>query len=185
MVGKKHVFVCEKDSPNVVGDGSSTIAELVEIKNLLENRHDTKNVTLHKVNVDDLFLQSKNYTTESILKKGQKVYVNQKTILSFGCDVINCSDKIHPSNKKMFTDVAELVDDNLIGIDFICKDISVSYEAQESAILELNSLPYIDMHENPSSGPKIPVSKIVWDFVLEETNKKVENAKIFDIMSTT
>lgn len=71
----------------------------------------------------------------------------------------------------MFTEVAVLSGSDLIGIDFICKDISVSYEKQESAILELNSLPYIDMHENPSIDSKIPVAKIVWDFVLEERTK--------------
>jgi len=172
VIGKKYVFISERDAPNVIGDGYSTIEELVRSKDLLESRHDAKNFTLHKIHVNNSLLKSKNYSVKSVPKKDQKIYVNEKAVLSFGCDVINCSDEMHPHNKKMFIEIAQITNNNLVGIDFICKDISVPYKEQESAVLELNSLPYIDMHENPSIGLKIPVSKIVWDFVLEEINKK-------------
>ena len=67
--------------------------------------------------------------------------------------------------------VAKTLQADLIGIDFICPDITKSYKKQKTAIIEANSLPYIDMHQNPSNGKPSPVAKIVWDIVLDKLEK--------------
>lgn len=177
VVDKKYVFVCEKDKANVVGDGHATIAELIRLKNAHSYRGNTDqmNRTLHKIPINDVLmrnLQQHGLHLHSVLPPQQKIYLHDKFVLSHGCDIINCTKLVHDKNKELFLRVADMIGSDLIGIDFICPDIRMSYEEQTTAILETNSLPYIDMHQYPSHGIPEPIAEIVWDVVLQ---KLVEN----------
>ena len=127
------------------------------------------NTTLHKIPIDNTLI--KNLTDhglnlKTILEKDKKIYLQNKYILSYGCDIIGCSEDAHVDNKKLFIKIVNILETNLVGIDFICPDINKSYKEQETAILECNDLPYIDMHQYPSHGKPEPVAEIVWDAVL-------------------
>ena len=161
--------MCEKDASNIIGDGVSTIEKLILLKNSMHDRgeQNDKEKTLHKISIDEDFLRKQNLTVQNVPAFGQKTYLNDKTTLSSGCDIIDCSKETDISNKNMFLNIAKIVNSQLLGIDFICPDISISYKNQISGILELNSLPYIDMHEFPSHGEKNSVANMAWDLVLE------------------
>lgn len=172
VIGEKEVYVCEKEKANIIGDGDCTVEELIRRKNEQQERGNThqKNTTLHEIPVDEKLGQTiamQDLTLKSVPAKGKKVYLQEKFTLSQGCDIINCTTKIHPDNKKLFLDIAKFLELGLLGIDFICPDIQQSYKEQQTAVLELNSLPYIDMHQYPSHGEPDDVAKEVWDIVLE------------------
>ncbi len=171
VIDKNVVFICQKDKANIQGNGYSTIEELIKTKNNHINRGHTHqmNTTLHKIPIDNTLI--KNLTDhglnlKTILEKDKKIYLQNKYILSYGCDIIGCSEDAHVDNKKLFIKIANILETNLVGIDFICPDINKSYKEQETAILECNDLPYIDMHQYPSHGKPEPVAEIVWDAVL-------------------
>lgn len=173
VIGKKKVFVSKKEKANVVGDGRSTIEKLIDEKNshAFRGRADQLNCTLHKIPINEVLrenLAKQGYNLKSILPKNKKIYLQDKFVLSCGCDIINCTDFIHEQNKRLFLRAAKILQSDLIGIDFICSDIGKSYKKQESGILEVNSLPYIDMHQFPSAGKPEPVAKVVWDMVLDK-----------------
>lgn len=172
VVGKENIFICKKEKANVVGDGVSTIEELINLKNKNPNRGaaNQKNFTLHQIVIDkDLKnkLKKEGLNLRSVPKKGKKIILSDKIILSKGCDVINVKKEAHSENKKLFLKIAKILDSDLVGFDFICSDISKSYKEQGLAILEANSLPFIDMHQFPSKGEKESVAEIVWDLVLK------------------
>jgi D-alanine-D-alanine ligase-like ATP-grasp enzyme len=177
VVGKKKIFVSKKELANVVGDSFSSIQELINLKNSNINKGlvNQKNYTLHKIEIDDNLLEKlkkQNLSLESVLKKGQKVYLKDKYVLTEACEVFNYTNKIHNKNKELFLKLSKVLDTNLAGIDFICQDISKPYYEQNSAVLEVNSLPYLDMHQIPSEGKGDEVAKIVWEIVLDKLNKK-------------
>ncbi len=111
---------------------------------------------------------------ETIVSEGTKMYLQDKYVLSHGCDVINCSKIVHSKNMDLFIRIANILRSDLIGVDFICPDISKPYTEQETAVLEVNSLPYIDMHQYPSDGEPEPVVEVVWDIVLSKLDNKTE-----------
>jgi len=177
VVGKSHVFVCQKDRANIVGNGYSRIEELINLKNAQINRGatDQMNSTLHKIPINDVLvinLKNKGLNLKTILPKNNKIYLQDKYVLSHGCDIINCNGIIHVKNKELFIKVANILQSDLIGIDFICPDISKSYDEQKTGILEVNSLPYIDMHQYPSHGDPEPVAEVVWDIVINKLSNK-------------
>jgi cyanophycin synthetase len=171
VIGRKHLFVCQKDIANVVGDGQATIQALINQKNADVKRGDTGqcDFTLHKIPVNDVLLKNlENQGLELGLmpQLNQKIYLQNKFVLSHGCDIIDHSEATHIKNNELFLKVAKIFKSDLVGIDFICSDISQSHEEQSCAILETNSLPYIDMHQVPSHGEAQPVARVAWDVVL-------------------
>lgn len=172
VIGQKQVFCCQKDKANVITDGISTIKQLIEQKNnnIKRGQTLTKNTTLHIIPIDDVLIKNlsiQGLDLETVLPENKKVYLQDKYVLSHGCDIINCDNDIHPDNLELFRRISQLLNVNLIGIDFICPDISISYKNQKTAVLETNSLPYIDMHQNPSHGLPVDVAKISWDYILQ------------------
>lgn len=171
VIGTKHVFVCQKEAANIVGDKRRSIKELIISKNRNPKRKgkDCKNTTLHKISLHDAhdFLKNTQYTLASIPSKNEKVVLSNTLTLSAGCDIIECTQKTHQENKSMFRRAAKTLNADLVGFDFICPDISRSWEKMKCGILEANSRPYVDMHANPSEGTPQPVAAVVWDTLLK------------------
>ena len=176
VIGGKDVFVCNKKPAHVIGDGASTIRTLIESKNEHPFRGDPGNrsYTLHKIAIDTTVIQrlaDQGLTLDSVPEIGTVVHLNKLVTLVSGADVIGCTSVTHPANRLLFTTIARIFGSPLIGIDFICQDITIPYTEQETAVLELNSKPYIDMHAYPSEGEADPAALRVWDMVEEMTSR--------------
>ena len=171
LVNHEMAGCCMREAPNVIGDGIHTIADLIKIKNEHPWRGEAhqKNFTLHKIVADEsaqVFLAKRGLTVETVLPKGTKAYLRDKIILKSGADIHDKTDEVHPDNLALFEKVSRLCDTPLVGLDFICQDISRPYHQQECAVLEANSLPYIDMHHYPVTGKPRNIAGLIVDYVL-------------------
>lgn len=160
------VAVVKQIPANIVGDGISTIGQLVERKNSDEKRGqpDQKGFSLYKILVDETtmkLLKERNYNLKKIPKKGEIVYLQKDPFLKLGGDLVEVTKKVHPANLQLFKDIAKFFDLRLVGIDFSASDISKSWQDQPCAILELNSLPCIEMHHFPTFGPPQNVARAI------------------------
>ena len=177
LVGHKVAAGCMREAPNVVGDGIHTIAELIKIKNEHPWRGEAhqKKFTLHKISADEntkSYLAKQGQAIESVLPAGTKVYLHNKIILKGGADIHDKTEEVHPDNIALFQKISRLCDTPLVGLDFICQDISRPHHQQKCAVLEANSLPYIDMHHYPLTGKPRNVAGLVMDYVLGEIGDK-------------
>lgn len=165
------VGVCTREAPNVIGDGVHTIDELVHIKNQNPLRGDThqKNFTLHKIPLGSKagsLLAEQGVSPSEILPFGEKVYVHDKVILLCGADIHDVTDVVHPDNILLFKKIYDLCDTPVVGIDVITKDISQSHYMEKCVTLEVNGLPYIDMHHYPTTGTPRDVAGKILDYCL-------------------
>lgn len=170
IIGGKFIASCMREAPNIIGDGKHNITDLINIKNKDHRRGDKNqdNFTLHKIVVNDdtlALLDSRGYNLKMIPHLNQKIYLNQKITLASGADIVDVTDITHFDNKVMFEKIASLCGADLIGIDFICLDISKSWKEQECGVIEANSLPYIDMHHIPSFGTPRNVAGAMLDLL--------------------
>lgn len=159
--------VCVKQVPaNVVGDGVSTIRTLIDLKNLDPRRGEShqNQFVLNKIINNDVtkrLLSDIGYTFDSIPKNEEVVYLQRDPFLKLGGDLVELTPTVHPDNVKLFRDLAKHFDIRITGIDFLAEDISKSWKDQSCAILELNSLPCIELHHFPYSGaPTNPASAL-------------------------
>lgn len=157
VVDFDYVAVVKQVPANVIGDGNSTIQELVARKNDDKQRGEPyqKEFTLYKIVIDDTtikLLAEKGYDAHTMPRKNEVVYVQKNPFLKLGGDLIEVTQRVHADNIQLFEDIARFFDIRLVGMDFLVPDISSSWKNQRCAVLELNSAPCIEMHHFPSSG---------------------------------
>ncbi len=170
VVGGKFVASCMREAPNIIGDGKHDIAELIELKNADAKRGDIdqNSFTLHKIALTKstlAFLDEQGISLNTVPLSNRKIYLNKKITLATGADIHDVTHITHVDNVEMFERIAHLCGADLIGIDFICPDISQSWKHQVCGVIEANSLPYIDMHHVPSTGVSRNVSGAILDLL--------------------
>ncbi len=126
VVGKKHVFVCEKELPNVIGNGGLSITELINEKNNHPWRSDSqyRNVSLSKIPFNQQLtdnLSAQNLDLLSVLPSGQQVYLFKAFLIGTGCDIINRTNETAKPNVELFKNIAALLDTNIVGLDLIAE----------------------------------------------------------------
>ncbi|GAA3918796.1 cyanophycin synthetase [Litoribacillus peritrichatus] len=154
--------VIERFSPFVEGDGQHTISELIDIENQVRKDMNLFPVIhpLSKGSVTQKFLKKKNYTLGTVPDNGEVVTLFYRISLAPGGVVkIIKKDALPVENKQLFQDVLEMFDANILGIDVILeKGIEHSYKDQKCIFLEVNSRPYLKMHDYPRYGEKEDLS---------------------------
>lgn len=166
LIGGKLIAVLRREPAYVIGDGEHKITELIEIENKNPLRDDK---LFHKLHLDDEAvkeLKHWGHTENTIPKKDEIITLGQKTSRAVGGGITDMTDIVHPDNKAMLEKVAEVLDDPLIGVDFIMSDVAISWRDQpKCGVIECNSAPFIDLHHFPLVGQPHNVASALWDII--------------------
>ncbi|MBI5077682.1 hypothetical protein HZB94_04870 [Candidatus Falkowbacteria bacterium] len=170
VVDKQHLAAVERIPAHVTGDGAHSVHSLIEIKNQDARRGNPKqkDTTLYKLVVDETsaeLLAARGVDFDYVPLDGEIIYLQKKIILDLGADLREVTPLIHEDNQALFRKVASLFEVSLVGIDFLAEDIGRSWKEQVCGIIELNSLPYIDMHHFPTWGEPVNVAGYVCGLV--------------------
>ena len=153
---------------HVVGDGTRTVEELVEIVNQDPRRgagHENMLTRLELDEVAERMLAEKGYDTETVPPEGEVVFLRKTANLSTGGTAIDVTDVIHPDNKLMAERAIRAVGLDIGGVDFLTTDITQSYRDTGGAICEINAGPGMRMHIAPSEGKGRDVGGAVMDML--------------------
>jgi D-alanine-D-alanine ligase-like ATP-grasp enzyme len=166
LVGGKLIATLRRDQPFVVGNGTSTIEQLIEEENKNPKRGGPYFSPIQLNVAADAELALQGLTKKSIPHKDVRVQLHPKINWAVGGTTTDVSDEVHPDNAALFERVAKILDTSLIGIDFIIDDISRSWHEQPgSGIIECNDMPYFDNHHLPFKGKPRDIAGHVWDLV--------------------
>lgn len=166
LVNNEVVALANKIPAHVVGNGSSTIKELVELVNQDPKRGEEHDNLLTKITFNEevmMNLEKKGIGLDYVPDEGETVILTQTANLSTGGTAVDRTDDIHPNLKKVLERVSKIVDLDLMGIDFIADDISKPPEELNWGIIEINASPGLRMHLSPTSGKARPVGKKIID----------------------
>jgi cyanophycin synthetase len=83
---------------------------------------------------------------------GRKVFLRSTANLSTGGTATDVTDVIHPDNRDMAVRAVKAIGLDVGGVDFLSKDITLSYKEIGGGICELNAAPGFRMHVAPSEG---------------------------------
>jgi cyanophycin synthetase len=153
---------------HVVGDGSCTIAALVDVVNSDPRRGVGHEKVLTKLEFDhqaEVLLAAKGYTKDTVPAAGEVVYLRKTGNLSTGGTAIDVTDVVHPDNREMAERTAKAVGLDVCGVDFLTPDIAVSYKENGGAICEVNAAPGFRMHVAPTEGKARDVAGKVMDML--------------------
>jgi cyanophycin synthetase len=168
IVGGRMQAIAERVPAHVVGDGSSTVAQLVEVTNSDPRRGVGHEKVLTKIKVDDAareVLAGQGYTLESVPPEGEMVKLALTGNMSTGGISIDRTFDAHPDNVEIAEEAARMVGLDVAGIDFICPDITFPVRETGGAICEVNAAPGFRMHTHPTVGEPQFIAKPVVDLL--------------------
>ncbi|MBX2846416.1 MAG: cyanophycin synthetase [Saprospiraceae bacterium] len=168
VIDYKLVAAAKRTPAHVVGDGKSTIQELVDEVNKDPRRgygHE-KVLTMIKINeMTEEILKQMGYSTETVPAKDEVVYLKDTANLSTGGTATDVFDIVHPKNVFMAERIARVIGLDICGIDVMTHDISKPIEDTGGAVLEVNAGPGFRMHLAPTDGLARNVASHVIDML--------------------
>lgn len=168
VVNGKVVAVAQRLPAHVVGNGRSTLVELVEETNRDPRRGTGHENMLTRIEIDrqsiDL-LEQQGYRLDSIPKSGQICYLKATANLSTGGIAIDRTDEIHPENIWIAERAAQIIGLDIAGIDITAPDISRPLREVDGVIVEVNAAPGLRMHIQPNEGKPRNVAAPIVDML--------------------
>lgn len=155
LINFKLVAVAKRTPAMVMGDGVSTINELIEQTNSDPNRGEGHEKVMTIITVDEVtkkILDEKKLTLESVLPMGEILLLKDTANISTGGTSRDVTDLVHPANVFMAERVARIMNLDICGIDVVAKDIDVPLTNEIGGIVEVNACPGFRMHLSPAKG---------------------------------
>ncbi len=155
VVAGEVVAVSERVPAHVIGDGKSTIVQLVRRTNQDRRRgvgHE-KPLTRLTLDVHALsVLKSQGLALAAVLEEGACAYLRWNANLSTGGVAHDVTEHICSENASLAIQAAHLVGLDVAGVDVIAADISQDIRESGGALIEVNAAPGIRMHHFPYKG---------------------------------
>ncbi len=177
LINFKLVAVAKRTPAMVMGDGRSTIQQLIDQTNADPNRGDGHEKVMTKIHVDEVtenILAKKELSLDNILPLGEILFLKDAANISTGGTSTDVTELIHPENVFMAERVARLLNLDICGIDVVAKDIAIPINNNNGGIVEVNACPGLRMHLNPSKGLARNVAEPIVDMLFPNN----ENGRI-------
>jgi cyanophycin synthetase len=162
VIGGKLVAANRGDMIKVMGDGKSTVRELIDLQvNCDPRRGPTENHPLSIIRIDTaarIELERQGLDGDSVPAEGREVMIQRNANHEF-----DCTDEVHPETAHLVSLAARIVGLDIAGVDLVAEDISKPLAEQGGAIVEVNAGPSLLMHLKPGVGKSRPVGKAVVD----------------------
>lgn len=167
-VNNKVFSVQKRMRANIVGDGVSTIKELIQRKNAVRAQNRYLKKSLIPLDMDALdHLKNLNLTLESIPNKDEIVILRTLSNLSAGGDSINVTNHTHPEFIEMVENVLKITPGiKYIGIDVLAKDITQKPTPENYIVTELEYSPGPGIMF-PVEGEPMDMAGAILDYYLE------------------
>ncbi len=169
-VNGRFVAATERRPASVIGDGRSTINELIKRENRRPARLDTPTSALSKIQCDEpmeMYLEEQGLSLNSVIEKDRTVHLRKVANLSAGGLSIDATPTVHPDNIILAQDIAQHFRLTCLGIDVIARNLGESWKSGNLGILEINSAPGIFMHLNPAVGESVDVPSHILETFFE------------------
>ena len=137
------VWAHRRVPPSLMGDGTSTILELLNAENVkrFSSRSNLKSIPENR----NFFqcLQDQGLKSDDILAVGDVCKVGSLGLVARGGHTEACYDEVHPDNAKLAVDCCKQLGICLGGVDLLMQDISVPWHNSVAHICEINSRPQL------------------------------------------
>lgn len=168
VINNRLVAAALREPAHVIGDGKSTLKQLIDKENSDPCRGYGHENILTAIKVDretEELLAKKKYTLDTVLAEGEKCQLKGTANLSTGGTSTDVTDSVHPHNVALFERIARIVGLDICGIDIVARDLYEPLERTGGVILEVNAAPGFRMHLAPSSGTPRNVAGPVLDML--------------------
>ncbi|MEP6850278.1 MAG: cyanophycin synthetase, partial [Acidobacteriota bacterium] len=171
VVNNRLIAVAERVPAAVTGDGTSTVQQLVDKVNADSRRGYGHENVLTQIDIDGhsmRCIREKGYELDSVIAKGELLYLKSTANISTGGTAIDRTDEVHPENVFLFERIARIIGLDVAGIDVIASNVSEPLSETGGGIIEVNAAPGFRMHLSPSEGIGRNVAEYVIDMLFPQ-----------------
>ena len=179
VVGDEVIAAVQRLPAFVVGDGRSTVAELIMQKNAIKRKNPHLGPLKMRWDPSSKYaLAQRGYNTSSKIPADETIFLASANNLSQGGDSIDVLDETHPSILKASVEAVRAVPGlAYCGVDFLLADHRKPIDEQEAAVCELNAQASVPVGEYPMFGtPRKMAERFLMEcveaFELERTERK-------------
>jgi cyanophycin synthetase len=168
VIGGTMVAVAERVPAHVVGDGTHTVRELVDIANADPRRGIGHEKVLTRIRIDEAaeaLVRTQGFGLDDVPAADVTVMLAATGNMSTGGSAIDRTWEAHEDNVEIAEEAARVVGLDVAGIDFIAPDITVPVRESGGAIVEVNAAPGFRMHTHPTEGEPQYVARPVIDLL--------------------
>lgn len=168
VVNNQLIAVAERVPAHVVGDGKQSIQQLIDETNSDPRRGYGHENVLTQIDIDNQTMRcirKSGYELESVLPKGERLFLKTTANISTGGTAIDVTDEVHPKNIFLFERIAKIIGLDVAGIDVIAPNVSEPLSENGGGIIEVNAAPGFRMHLAPSEGIGRNVAEHVIDML--------------------
>ena len=161
---------------HVLGNGVSTIAELVGTENRNPSRGAGHSNVLTRLVLDahaEDMLRRQGYSPDSVPAQGICVELRSNANLSTGGTAEDCTDLLPEATRALCVRAAGKIGLDVAGIDIVCHDIAIPLEEQGGAVIEVNAAPGIRMHQHPSAGASRDAGEAIVDGLMGASDGRI------------
>ena len=161
---------------HVVGDGVSTITELVELENRNPARGSGHSNVLTSLAIDahaEDMLRRQGYAPDAVPAARACVELRSNANLSTGGTAEDVTDSLPETTRALCVRAASKIGLDVAGIDIVCQDIAVPLDEQGGAVIEINAAPGIRMHQHPSAGEPRDAGEAIVEGLMGPSNGRI------------
>lgn len=168
VVGEKYIAACKRIPANVIGDGKSTVRNLISTKNASRRRNPFLSGGLISIDFEvKEMIGRADYTLESVPAKGEYLRLREKNNGSAGGDVVDITDKLPDHITQGAVEAVKAIPGlRTAGVDLLWDEDFIP-ESNESnggfAVIEMNSRPHIGLNMYPMYGKGRDLPKAIID----------------------
>ncbi len=160
VVGGKLAGFFQAHPPRILGDGRSTVNELIRA----QNAHKPERVQdIVLTDEHRRFIARQGLSESSVLPQGFALALTHRTGRLFGGYTRELLGREHQKLRAYVELAAGTLGTALVGFDLMIPEPAKDPDEQQWGIIEANSLPYIDLHYLPLEGEPSNVAAAVWD----------------------
>lgn len=171
VIGGKFVAACRRDPADFIGDGKSTVRQLIDTSNADPRRGDNDSTSLRVLKLDaearDV-LAEQGLAADAVPEAGARVRLRHQLTPGMEAAFADVTDQVHPETAACAERAARAVGLDVAGLDILARDISLPPTQGGMTIVEVNSGPGLKMHLAPDEGTPRPVGKAIVDNLFPE-----------------
>jgi cyanophycin synthetase len=174
FIGDKLIAATIREPYAVVGDGISTLKELISVEN--KRRSDYNNACMPLARVFLISLEKAShrsgYDSGTVLGNGDKVVITTGNI-SEGATTKDVTSSVHTGYIEYAKRITDSLNTSVISVDFLVNKASI-YDLGElngAIFLEINSRPGLSFQQYPEEGTGPDIAKAYVDYVIGDCTK--------------
>lgn len=155
VINHKFIAAALREPAHIIGDGASTIQQLIDTENKDPRRGYGHENVLTEISIDKEThdqLSKQGYTLDTILPKDERCYLKGTANLSTGGTSTDVTDLVHPHNIFICERISRVIGLDICGIDIMATNLSEPLEITGGVVLEVNAAPGFRMHLAPAKG---------------------------------